>query len=362
MKKLTINSDVLKPALTKLGRVVSANPSLPVLSNLFCKVTEGNVEMIGTNTDITIYCRILCEASESFEFLLPFDILRKVVSLNKHCPIFIESGRLVKITADNDTYEIKPSGKIADFPKLQELPKKNTLDLPHEVLECMVIAMATTARPDVNSKLSHVCLSLSEDKMTVASTDGHYMVYSKEFQSNQKEKEDLLISLDVIRALDNAELVKLFWHSKAIGFETPDLTVVATRSEESYVNFRKAFPDNWDGNLILNRSQLLIALEKCLLSSDPYHVTKINLQNKAHGQVKLTAIDDVININVILPGKYTGVVEETSVNAEKLQRLLNQVVQDEITLAIHDPKKAILITSENEIGYKGMIMPLAVKS
>jgi DNA polymerase-3 subunit beta len=80
MKKIIISTDALKPALSKLGQAVNPKSVLPVLLNLYCRVTENQVELIATNLEITIYYRLQCAAKEAFDFLIPFDFLNKIVS------------------------------------------------------------------------------------------------------------------------------------------------------------------------------------------------------------------------------------------------------------------------------------------
>jgi DNA polymerase III sliding clamp (beta) subunit (PCNA family) len=132
---------------------------------------------------------------------------------------------------------------------------------------------------------------------------------------------------------------------------------VLTRSEDKFVNFRQVFPQEWPANLEVNRYDLLRALDKCALSNDELHTTKIDLAEK---EIKFTADDSVIKINVAMAATYSGEVKEISINSEKLLKLLHQVEQTEIKLAIHDAKRAVIITADGDAGYKGMIMPIAV--
>lgn len=359
VNRFIIDSKALKPVLAKMGRIVNSSYVLPVLSNLYVKVTPGQAEFICTDTEITLYCRVLCESAETFELLIPYNFLSKIVALNPHCPLEISVGKQVTIKGPNDTYEIKASEKIEDYPKLQSLPRKNSVKINSAIMESLFTALSTTAKPAVSIRYSHVLLELRPKKVTVASSDGSYMVFSREFDDEQESTEDLLISQKVIATLEGCNFPQVFFHSKAIGFETPELTVVATRTEEKYANFRVIFPNDWNSNLITSRTELLEALGKCLLSSDQLHTTKVNLADNA--QMVLSAEDNLVNIEVAIGCGYTGNVEETCINAEKLQRLLNQITAKEISIAIHDPRKAIVITSDEEPGYKGLIMPIANK-
>ncbi len=358
MKKLIISSDLLKKALVYLGHAVNANTVLPILKNLYCRVTPMQIEFIATNMEITIFYRMECQSQETFDFLISFDFLSKIVALNNNCPIEIIAGKVIKINGPNDKYEIKVGEKLDQFPKLPELPKKKSFEIDNLVMHSLTVAIATCGKPEPKPKFAFVLMELTDGKVTIASTDGSYMVYSKEFAlAEQKDTEDLLISQSVIKVLKGAIKARVYYHSQTIGFETDGLTIIANRTEEKYVNFRVVLPKEWPGNLKVKKSQLLEALGKCSLSSDLLHTTAINLETA--DTIKFTAVDQFVNINVAIPGQYNGAVTSTSINSEKLLRVLSQIDHEDIELAIHKADKQILLTAGDDPGYTGMIMPIA---
>jgi DNA polymerase III sliding clamp (beta) subunit (PCNA family) len=85
--------------------------------------------------------------------------------------------------------------------------------------------------------------------------------------------------------------------------------------------------------------------------------TRLDLEKV--GEIRFSATDNFIDINVSVNGDYSGPVKYIAVSAEKLLLLLNQVDYGEITLAIHDSKRSIVITTSEDEGYKALLMPLA---
>lgn len=355
---LKISSDDLRPAISKLAHVVHPKAPLPVLSHLLCKVSKNQMELIGSNTEITILYRLECQAEETFEFLLPFEFLSKIVALNKHTPLEIIAGSKVKIKTEADQYELKISEKIDEFPKLPTVPKKNSVTLTAATMASMHTALGTIA-PPTTDKPQFLCvlLSLTPGKVTVASTDGSYAVYSKEMDAVNEETEDLLISNKVIKVLEPQD-VKLNFHDKAIAFETEALTVIATRGKDRFADYKKIFPVDWPVNLTVAKSALQQALQKCALASDKLMKTTIEFPKP--GQLHFKALDHKVNIDLTISGEYTGDVEVTAIHSQIFLDVLGQVETDIVSLALHDGKRPIVITCENDPGYKGLIMPIAV--
>jgi DNA polymerase-3 subunit beta len=358
MKKLIISSDALKTALGKLSQAVDPKSILPVLKNLYCKVTAGQLQLTGSDTEITIVYKVECEAKEEFEFLLPYEFTSKIVALNKHCPLEIEVGKKVLLKGPNDAYELKVAEKLKDFPQVPEVPHLDSVEVMGDVIRCLHTALDTTGKVDNKPQLAFVLMELSPGKITVASTDGAYMVFSKEFEYDHQLTQELLLSQKVIKSLpaSGLQVLKIFYTEKAIRFESDNLTIINTRSEEKFVNFRKVFPEEWPANLNVNRYDLIQALVRCSLTDDQLHATKLNLVAE---EVKLAADDHMLQVNVAVPVAYSGTVTNAVINSEKLLKLLNQIEHDELTMAIHDSSRAIVLSTKDDAGYKGMIMPIA---
>lgn len=356
MKKLIVNSSLLKPALSKLGQAINPKVTIPILTHLYCKVIPNQIEFIATNMEITIFYRLECTSAESFDFLVPFELFNKIVGFNKNCPLEISVSKTIKITANGETYVVNPGGKLEEFPTLQELPKKNSIEINQDILSCLHLAVVTTGI--MKPVFEHVLLELSAGKITVASTDGSYMVFSKEFESDQQGVQELLLTQKVIKVLEGWESAKAFYHAKAIGFVSDNITVISTRSEDKFVNYRAIFPAEWPANLKLDRNSLVEKLNKCSLSTDTLHQTKIVLEKNT--EIRLLAEDSVVNIDLAMAASYSGSIPSVTVNSEKLLKLLSQINTEDIEMAIHDAKRAIVITTDDS-GYKGLIMPIAHK-
>ena len=54
MNKLIIPANQLQTALKKVGQAVNPKSVIPATQNLLCRVTEKQLELIGTNTELTI--------------------------------------------------------------------------------------------------------------------------------------------------------------------------------------------------------------------------------------------------------------------------------------------------------------------
>lgn len=357
MKKLIIQSGALKQAFTKLGQAIEANPVLPVRKNLLCRITPGQAELIASSSELTIYYRIPCEAKEEFEYLIPYHLLKNIISLVGDLPLTIEVGKNVSVSTGADNFDLKVAEKVTDFPKVPAVTKKAVFTIGVDILSSLTTA-TNTCSSVADSKLRYVLMDLEPGKITVASSDGNYCIYSREFQNDQNDvaEDKLLISQSVIKIMHGIKEAKIYYTAKNIFFYTDQITVIAVRSEEKYVDYKAAFPQEWPANLKLEKSALMLALEKCQLSTDDLYTTTIGLNKDS---LEFDADDPFLNIHAAIPAEYSGVTDQIVVNSAKLATMLKQIDSSEIELAIHERNKPIVITGVEEVGYKGMLMPIS---
>lgn len=362
MKKFIISADTLKPALKKLSQAIHKKTVLPVLTNLLIKVSKKEVELITSDLELTIHFNCECEAVDApFEFLMPFDFLSKVVGLTGSAPITIEllSAKKARIHGEYDSYDLNSLDKVDDFPKLPALPKQNLITLNGDFITWLNRSMDTISKDEIRPAMLKACLDIQDIGMTLASTDSH-VLFTHSFVLESKEKDQLLVSPKVAKALEGFTETEIYWHSKHIAFKSGKITVIATRHEDKYPNYKSIIP-SYDANLTINRQSLINALERVCLTGAETNLTIIDLQ-KEKGSIHFESKDEDMNrvVQVDIPGTYTGPVEKVALNASKLLVMMNQISFDEVQLHIHGKEKAVLISSESDKGYLGLIMPLII--
>lgn len=280
MNKIIISSHELKRGLHKLGNVILSKPVLPALGNILCKVGKDYVEMVGSDTETTILYKLEAETSGEFEFLLPYALISKIVSLTQSGsePMKFEmTGNKLKIATDDGQYELKHLDKVEDFPKLPQVPKKNSISINNEIIRTLKIASQTTGKDEQRPAMMKVLMELRSDKITVASTDGNYSLFTKSLPIKSETDGDLLISQKVIKSIEDMADTTVSWNERAIVFEDGNTTVIVTRANEKFPNFRAIIPADHNSNITLNRLQLINALEKCNINSGPLKEMTLNL-------------------------------------------------------------------------------------
>jgi DNA polymerase-3 subunit beta len=366
MKKLVISSDLLKQAFHKLGQAVNNKSVLPALKNVYCKVEKKEVEFVTTDTELTISykCEIESEGAP-FELLLPYDFVNRSIAY-MHASVTIEhpSARKARILCLSDLYELDSLDKLDEFPNVPALPKKNMVVMDEKFLPMLATAILTTKKDDpaAPSAFSHALLELNKKESCLVSADGP-VLYKHIIHAKVEEPEKLLLSQKVSKALEGLGLVQVSWNQNHIGFLHENIMVIATQSDLKYVDYKKVLNGGCVANLSVERSILVEALQKACLSSSQTKQTNIFLK-KQEGQVHFEIDDPDYSrkITVDFPATYTGEVEQISVNAKKMLTAMQQIDVQSVRLHIEAADKAVLISSEEDAEYSGLIMPLKINN
>lgn len=364
MKKIIIASDALRSAMKKLTIAVNAKSVLPVLTSMYCKVEKGELELITSDLEITISYKLAAETKgEPFEFLLPFEFISKLMALLGSQPITIElvSKRQIKISADADEYEISDTGKTDEFPKIPTLPKKNVITLNGNFVKLLNVAMLTVSKDEMKPIMMTTCLDIQKRESTLVSTDSNCL-FTHKLPIKFDDPDQLCFSHKVAAAMEGIDELELSWTQELIAVKSGRVIIWTKRHEGKFPNYKSVIPD-YGPNLKLNRETLIDILQKACLSSIDSKQTNIYLKRE-EGTIHFE-YDDVDygrKGHLKMAGSYSGSAESISLNAKKLLTLIKQVDHDELNLHINKSTGAVLISSEEDKEYLGLIMPLTINN
>lgn len=362
MKKFIISTDALKPILAKVGQAVGKNTTLPVLSDMYCKVSKGEVEFISTDLELTIIHKCPAETTGYlFELLIPFDYFKSIVNLSSHQPLSLElAGKgetKAVILCEGEKYELNELDSTVSFPKMPEIPKRNTIELDKDFISWTNKALTAVSKDELRPAMTKVCLDVEENRTTIVSTDAHCLI-TKSFNLESKVVDQLLISPKIAKALNGLEKATLSWSKSHIAFHSGGFTIVATRIDDKYPSYKVVMP-NTERNLSVAKNTIINSLEKCGLSTDKSKKTTM-LLNKHAGKIVLESIDEAMNraMTFDVEADFTGDTEFVVINSDLMMKMISILDDGQIHLHIKSASKGIMISAEEDKTYLGMVMPL----
>src|SRR5712692_10576755 len=207
--ELTVAKADLQKELQLCQGVVEKRSTIPILSNVLMKASDGKLQIAATDLDVTILtslpARITAPGGVTIEAKRLFDIVRSLPDDDVHITLQENNSLLL----DCGTANFRLLGLPAeDYPTLPTVNATEAYDIPLDELKTMVakVKFAIT-HEETRFQLNGALLKVQPAKMEMVATDGHRMALINFPQGNGKRKGHELTILIPRKALE--EILRL---------------------------------------------------------------------------------------------------------------------------------------------------------
>ena len=273
----------------------------------------------------------------------------------------------------NDSYEtvitsgdayIKIVGKSGeDFSYLPNIEKLDSIILSQFTLRELVRqTIFSIADNDTNKLMTGELFEVNEDKLRVASLDGHRISIRKVYLKNSYPKKKVVVpgkTLNEISKILNGDTDKdvvIFFTNKHIVFEFDNTTVVSRLIEGDYFNIDQMLSSDYETKVTINKRKLLDSIDRATLlvkegDKKPIiiNITDENMELKINSTIG--SMRELIDISK------NGKDLMIGFNPKFLIDALRVIDGEEIDIYLVNPKAPCFI-KDSEDSYVYMIMPV----
>ncbi len=273
----------------------------------------------------------------------------------------------------NDSYEtvitsgdayIKIVGKSGeDFSYLPNIEKLDSIILSQFTLRELVRqTIFSIADNDTNKLMTGELFEVNEDKLRVASLDGHRISIRKVYLKNSYPKKKVVVpgkTLNEISKILNGDMDKdvvIFFTNKHIVFEFDNTTVVSRLIEGDYFNIDQMLSSDYETKVTINKRKLLDSIDRATLlvkegDKKPIiiNITDENMELKINSTIG--SMRELIDISK------NGKDLMIGFNPKFLIDALRVIDGEEIDIYLVNPKAPCFI-KDSEDSYVYMILPV----
>lgn len=273
----------------------------------------------------------------------------------------------------NDSYEtvitsgdayIKIVGKSGeDFSYLPNIEKLDSIILSQFTLRELVRqTIFSIADNDTNKLMTGELFEVNEDKLRVASLDGHRISIRKVYLKNSYPKKKVVVpgkTLNEISKILNGDTDKdvvIFFTNKHIVFEFDNTTVVSRLIEGDYFNIDQMLSSDYETKVTINKRKLLDSIDRATLlvkegDKKPIiiNITDENMELKINSTIG--SMRELIDISK------NGKDLMIGFNPKFLIDALRVIDGEEIDIYFVNPKAPCFI-KDSEDSYVYMILPV----
>lgn len=362
MKLVCSRSDLLNGVQT----VSKAVPNKTTMSILQCILINASDKIKLTANDMELGIETIVEGNIIEPGIVALDakIFLEIVRKFPDGDIKIETNDSYETVITSGDANIKIVGKSGeDFSYLPNIEKLDSIILSQFTLREMIRqTIFSIADNDTNKLMTGELFEVNEDKLRVASLDGHRISIRKVYLKNSYPRKKVVVpgkTLNEISKILNGDMDKdvvIFFTNKHIVFEFDNTTVVSRLIEGDYFNIDQMLSSDYETKVTINKKKLLDSIDRATLlvkegDKKPIiiNITDDNMELKLNSTIG--SMRELIDISK------NGKDLMIGFNPKFLIDALRVIDGDEIDIYLVNPKAPCFI-KDSEDSYVYMILPV----
>lgn len=362
MKLVCSRSDLLNGVQT----VSKAVPSKTTMSILQCILINASKDIKLTANDMELGIETIVDGSiiEPGVVALDAKIFLEIVRKFPDGDIKIETDDSYQTVITSGNANIKIVGKSGeDFSYLPSIEKLDSIILSQFTLrELIRQTIFSIADNDTNKLMSGELFEVNEDKLRVASLDGHRISIRKVYLKNSYPKKKVVVpgkalnEISKILSGDTEKDVVIFFTNKHIVFEFDNTTVVSRLIEGDYFNIDQMLSSDYETKVTINKRKLLDSIDRAtlLVKEGDKKPIIINITNE---NMELKINSTIGSMRELIDISKNGKDLMIGFNPKFLIDALRVIDGEEVDIYLVNPKAPCFI-KDSEDSYVYMILPV----
>lgn len=372
--KFTINRNLFIENLNNVMRAISSRATIPILSGIKLDLSEDQLVLTGSDTDISIEIKIPVSEDLSVEstgsIVLPARFFSEIVKKlpGKDFSFEVKESFQTKISSENSEFTI--NGLDANnYPRLPEIPEESSFTIAGKILrEIINETQFAVATQESRLVLSGVHFTFSPDSIKAVATDSHRLSERTiALENGPQTKTDLIIpgkSLqELSRIIGEADPeVKVCPGDNQVLCRIGNIAFYSRLLDGNYPDTDRLLPTESTTSVEFDLADLSSALDRAslLTHAGRNNVVDLNLDTE-NGKVKLTGTSAEIG-NVEEDVNFKNLDGENltiSFNPDYLRDALRASVTDAIVMKFTQPLRPFTVTpNKDDVQFIQLITPV----
>ncbi len=362
--KLTINQEKFEKHLNNINKALENNPHLMILKGLVIIANESNIELIGSNGNLSI--KEIINVNNDFDVQIPGKIL---IPGKLFIQLIKKQGKIISLFVDDNSLKIQSEGfetsinllNIEEYPRIDFdlVSKEKEFIIDSNIIKNIIrdVAFAADERND-NVILSGVNFKTKEQTLIITATN-KFRLARETIGINQKINFDFTIlarNLKDFLPIEAKGEIAINLSDTKILTSYKNTFVLVKLIDGIFPNVEKIIPDHFESSLTINVNHLLVLIDKASTINNEYQNTltfKI-VPNELTIESNKNEIGNIIvKTNQMV---WTGSEFQITFNANFLKDAITKFEQD-ITINFSGQQKLFIIKGASNKNLLQLILP-----
>ncbi len=378
--KLSCTQENLEQALAITSRISSKHPNLPILNNILIKATDGSIQFIATNLEISVTCITRGKVDQEGEYTVPSKLFYDFVNLlpNERVDIDLHDEAL-SVTCGNAKTSLKGIAST-DFPLIPELSEGaefalSVSDFIQSMSKVVFAASTNESRPE----LAGIALVFNhpdegDGSCVIASTDSYRLgeIVTK-LASGAREEVRVIVPqrtmAEMLRIVslfrdqvDAPPTIAIQLSEGQIAFKYASVTLISRVIEGVYPDYRQIIPSATKTQVMIDKKAFVNALKaSSLFSRNGLYDVRLEIDN-SQGIVTFSGADSARGKNEVkVEAAVLGEKNSITLNYRYVLDGVQAMDTDHVRLEVIDAMNpCMVLPGEDDIErkYRYIVMPI----
>jgi len=365
--KIICEQSELSRFLQIAARALSIKSTLPILTGILIQTQDNQLRCVTTDLEIAVEVMVPgIQVIEPGALVLPGKTFVDIVRHLPTGPIEIKkenSGNMVMITGKHSAFQL-PLLTQEEFPTLPEKGQGQSIEvngfqLKEAIKQTIYATLADAPRPF----LSSIFWEMNDSRLRLVATDANRLAV-KDIAVQGGMQGNALVPVRALREIANIfgnneeEKLNVYLTDRLIFIEGSGISFSSRLVVElQFPRYEQVIPKEFNGSVLIKRSDFIAALERSLLVS---HSVRLKISGD---QIEISAKEpDKGHAFEEIPAKITGTDLEIGFNARFLLDFLKSVDTENIIFNYIQEQKPALLQCEGKNDYQYVVMPLKLSA
>lgn len=369
----SINRNLLLKNLLIVSKAISSKTPIPIFSGIKFELTENQLILIGSDTDISIYVNI--DASQDLvinetgnivlqaKYLI--EIIRKVDS--EFITFELLDGFTIKIIASNSEFELNGINGV-EYPAIQFDKSDDKVTFDANVLKTIIKQTVFSVSTSENRPiLTGVNFLLKNGLLEVIATDSYRLSQKKldlyvntQLECNIVIPGKSLVELSKSISGDKSQ-INMYIHSNKVLFEFDNILYQTRLLEGTYPDASRLIPNEFGIEVNVNLHEIYSAIDRAsLLSYDrSKNIVKLEIDGSKNNleilsnSPEIGRVNEYVNINNEIDGSLI-----ISFSARYFMDALKSLDCTNVSISFNSDMKPFIIKNQDDESVTQLILPV----
>ncbi|ABA19628.1 DNA polymerase III, beta subunit [Trichormus variabilis ATCC 29413] len=387
MKLVCAQSD-LSTNLSLVNRAVPSRPTHPVLANVLLQADAETNQVSLTAFDLSLGIRTSFNADvwQSGAIALPAKLLVDITSRLPEGEITLDDesatdgtatgeGLIVSLTPKTGKYQLRAMG-AEEFPELPLIENTTAIYLTAtSLIEGLRGSLFATSGDETKQVLTGVHLTVKQDTLEFAATDGHRLAVVETTNERPLEDNDQQLEVTVparaLRELErmlahnaaSEEPIALYLDQGQVIFAWQNQRLTSRTLEGQYPAYRQLIPRQFERQVTIERRQFLSTLERiAVLADQKNNIVKLTIDSTAQELTLSCEAQEMGSGRESMNAEIAGEDIEIAFNVKYLMEGLKALPSPEIQMHINQNLTPVIFTPLGGLKMTYLAMPVQLRN